>query len=201
MEDQVRNYDISRTTTTTVTRVPRLSRLSVAVLVDGVSGQPRPDAELKRLGDLAKRAVGFEADRGDEFEITSAPFSHSEEEGEKAAPTPAPVLPRPTLLIAGAAGGLLLLLVIAALLLRRRSPGTAMGPLLTPGARVAEIEAALARDASLAAGPARPALQDPAASLRDRARELAAKDPSRAATILKAWMAQENSASRSTPNA
>jgi flagellar M-ring protein FliF len=203
MEDQVRNYDVSKTTTTTVTRVPRLQRLSMAVLVDGVSGQPRPDAELKRLGDLAKRAVGFDAERGDEFDITSAPFSRSEEEGgEKAAAAPVPVLQRPTTLVAAAAGGLLLLLVVAALLLRRRAPAAVVAPLLTPGARVAEIEAALARDASaLAAGPGRPALQDPASTLRDRARELAAKDPTRAATILKAWMAQENPAPRSTPHA
>jgi flagellar M-ring protein FliF len=203
MEDQVRNYDVSRTTTTSVVRVPRLQRLSVAVLVDGVSGQPRPEAELKRLGDLAKRAVGFDAERGDEFDITSAPFSRSEEEGEKSAPAPAPLLARPTTLIAAAAGGLLLILIVAALLLRRRSPAAVVAPLLTPGARVAEIEAALARDAS-GLGPApgaRPALQDPAAALRDRARELAAKDPARAATILKAWMAQETPAPRSTPNA
>jgi hypothetical protein len=61
-----------------------------------------------------------------------------------------------------------------------------------PGARVAEIEAALARGAAgLPPGAGRPALQDPAVALRDRARELAAKDPTRAAHILKAWMAHE----------
>jgi len=68
---------------------------------------------------------------------------------------------------------------------------------------VAQIEAALAREAALppAGVPPRPALQDPAASLRERARELAAKDPTRAAHILKAWMAQEQQRSQRSPNA
>ena len=44
------------------------------VLLDGVSGKPRPEAEVARLGELAKRAVGFDAQRGDELDISSAPF-------------------------------------------------------------------------------------------------------------------------------
>jgi len=66
------------------------------------------------------------------------------------------------------------------------------------------IEAALAREAGLPppAITSRPALQDPAASLRERARELASKDPTRAAHILKAWMAQEGrGAAARNPNA
>jgi flagellar M-ring protein FliF len=74
----------------------------------------------------------------------------------------------------------------------RRRPSRAGELPITPGARVAEIEAALARDAAqFPSAPPRPALNDPAAALRDRARELATKDPTRAAHILKAWMAQE----------
>ncbi len=79
MQDQVRNYDVSRTTTTTVQRVPRLKRLSVAVLLDGVDGKPRPEAEVTRLGELARRAVGFDAQRGDELDISSAPFVRADE--------------------------------------------------------------------------------------------------------------------------
>lgn len=202
MEDQIRNYDVSRTTTTTVAKVPRLQKISVAVLVDGLNGQPRPQAELDKLGELARRAVGYDQARGDEFDITSAPFTRSEEAVAEAAP-PAPAA-RPWWIWAAAGGGALLLLAVGALALRRRpAPSTVDLGLLTPGASVAQIEAALAREAALppSAVPPRPALQDPAASLRERARELASKDPTRAAHILRAWMAQEQQRAQRTPHA
>jgi flagellar M-ring protein FliF len=191
-EDSTRNYDVSRTTTTTVARVPRLQRISVAVMVDAAGGQPRPAEELARLGELAKRAVGFDPERGDTFDLSSSPFARSEESAAEPAPAPA-AAPRKLVTWAAIAGGGLVALVLLALVLRGRGgarPSTDLP--ITPGARVAEIEAALAREASnLPPAAARPALADPAASLRDRARELATKDPTRAAHILKAWMAQE----------
>jgi len=165
----------------------------VAVLVDGLAGKPRAQPELERLGELAKRAVGFDQARGDEFDLTSQPFTRSEEQAGEVAPPP-PVQ-KPWLVWAAVGGGVLLLALVGLLALRKRSaqPAESM-PLITPGASVAQIEAALAREAGLPppSFQARPALQDPAAALRERARELAAKDPNRAAHILKAWMAQES---------
>jgi flagellar M-ring protein FliF len=191
-EDSTRNYDISKTTTTTVARVPRLQRISVAVLVDGVNGQPRPAAELARLSELAKRAVGFDGERGDTFDLSSSPFARSEDGPAEAAPPPASA-PRAFTTWAAAGGGALALLALLAFALRGRRGAPAGGQLpITPGARVAEIEAALAREATaIPPAAARPALGDPNAALRDRARDLATKDPTRAAHILKAWMAQE----------
>jgi flagellar M-ring protein FliF len=195
MEDQIRNFDVSRTTTTTVARVPRLQRLSVAVLLDGVGGQPRPQAELDKLGELARRAIGFDQARGDEFDITSAPFTRSEEAAGEAAPPAA--AQRPWIVWAAVGGGALLLALVGLLALRRR-PATSPADLqlLTPGSSVAQLEAALAREAALPTPGAatRPALNDPAGALRERARELASRDPTRAAHILKAWMAQEQRA-------
>jgi flagellar M-ring protein FliF len=102
--------------------------------------------------------------------------------------------------------GALIALAIAALALRRRTPAPAARELsILPGARVGEIEAALARDA--AGGPPAPeprrALADPAEGLRDHARELATKDPTRAAHILKAWISQDRNSpsNRSAPHA
>jgi flagellar M-ring protein FliF len=190
MEDQVRNFDVSRTTTTTTARIPRLQRISVAVLVDGVNGQARPKPQMDQLGELARRAVGYDQARGDEFDITSAPFTRSEEAAGEAAPPP--VVQRPWIVWAAVGGGVLLLLLVGMLAMRRKpAPPPSELSLLTPGASVAQIEAALAREAALPASAAQPALLDPAAALRDRARELASKDPTRAAHILKAWMAQE----------
>jgi len=195
MQDEVKNYEVSRTTTHTVNRVPRLRRLSVAVLVDGVGGKPRPDAEVQRLGELARRAVGFDAARGDVLDISSAPFARSEEPAA-AAPKAESILPRNWMY--GAGGGAAILLVLMAMLLGRRRGGAVASPALPTGMRIAEIEAGLAAampTLAPAAGVAQ--LADPSVALRDRARDLAAKDPSRAAHILKAWM-QNDPAPRST---
>ncbi len=194
-QDDVRNYDVSRTTTTTVQRVPRLKRLSVAVLLDGVNGKPRPEGEVTRLGELAKRAVGFDAARGDELDISSAPFVRAEE-ATPARPDTARSIPR-TWMIGGGAGAALLVGLLLMLALRRRggSDGASQGgvPELLPGARVSEIEARAARAAlGGVATPELPPAPNPAEELRARAQALAAKDPARAASILKAWMAEGN---------
>jgi flagellar M-ring protein FliF len=169
--------------------------------VDGKDGKPRAEAEVARLGELAKRAVGFDAERGDTFDISSSPFVRAEE-----AAAPAPAAPswveRPivrTVLIG--LGGLIALAIVAFSLRGKGSAVASRDLALLPGSRVAEIEAALARDAGLPPGAGRPALGDPAAAMRERAKELANKDPTRAAHILKAWMSQEQSTStRNPPN-
>jgi flagellar M-ring protein FliF len=201
-EDQTRNFDVTTTTTTTVSRVPRLQRISVAVLVDGKDGKARADAELSRLGELAKRAVGFDGDRGDTFEISSSPFVRAEEGTATAAPAPS-VLEKPIVktVLYGLAG--LIALAIVAFALRGRGAPAGHHLPLTPGTRVAEIEAALAREAGLPGPAGQAALPDPGLTLRERAKELATKDPARAAAILKAWMASEQNspANRTPPNA
>ena len=56
-DDEVRNYEIAKKVTHTITRSPRVVRLSAAILVDGVGGKPRSDADVRRLSDLAKHAT------------------------------------------------------------------------------------------------------------------------------------------------
>jgi len=187
LQDEIRNYDVSRTTTTTVQRLPRLKRISMAILVDGVGGKPRSEAEVARLGELARRAVGFDAARGDEIEITSAPFTRSEE-AAVAAP-PAVAAPRLPITWLAAGSGLLLLLVVVGFFLLRRRPAGA-GPDLVPGTRIADLEARLAGQLASDGGAPR-SLPDPLALMRDRARALVQKDPARAAQILRAWMTED----------
>jgi flagellar M-ring protein FliF len=189
LQDEVNNYDVSRTTTTTVQRMPRLKRLSVAVLLDGVGGKPRPEAEVTRLGELAKRAVGFDEKRGDQLDISSAPFVRAEDTAAPATPPPTGVaalaskLPSKPVLMGGAAGLIALIFFMIAL---RRGPATGAGqtPQLVAGVRVADLEARLA--AALPSANSAPI--DPREILRERAKQLVAKDPARAATILKGWM-------------
>ena len=67
----------------------QIQRLSLAVMLDGtysvpeaVEGeapaapvyQPRTDAEIQQITEIVKRAVGFDAERGDQIEVQNFPF-------------------------------------------------------------------------------------------------------------------------------
>jgi flagellar M-ring protein FliF len=86
------NYEVTKTVTRTVVPVGEIEHLSVAVLVDGTYKQvpaadgqkptteyvPRTADEITRFTALVKRAVGFDADRGDDVEVVSLPFATQE---------------------------------------------------------------------------------------------------------------------------
>jgi flagellar M-ring protein FliF len=84
--EEITNFEISRTTRTEVLEGGRLRRLSVAVLVDGVyqkpptgeaTYQPRTQEELDRIGALVRTAIGFDRDRGDQVEIVNLRFAEA----------------------------------------------------------------------------------------------------------------------------
>jgi flagellar M-ring protein FliF len=200
-EDELKNYEISKTVTRTVTRTPRVKRLSVAVLIDGVGGKARPAAEIGRLAELAKSAVGFDAARGDKLEISSAPFQKGKEAGADGPPA---LWDKPAVKYGALGLGALVLIAIIVVFLKalgggRRRATAIEARLLAPGTRVGDAEAALGAAGASAALPgaaaaaALPAgtLGDPALLTRDRARALAATDPARAALLLKAWIEAE----------
>jgi flagellar M-ring protein FliF len=195
-QEETRNYEISKTTTKTVTRSPRLQRISVAILLDGIDGKPRSDAEVARLGELARSAVGINQARGDVFNISSSVFSRSSEEASAAEPTPA-AIPK-NYLYGGAGAGALLIAVLVVMLARRGRAGDATdADLLRPGAKVAELESpATGTVAALPPKLEEPAKApvDPALAFRDRAQQLAKADPVRAAHLLRAWIASDGEA-------
>jgi flagellar M-ring protein FliF len=82
--EEITNFEISRTTRTEVLEGGRLRRLSVAVLVDGIYArtaagetnyQPRPQEELDRIGALVRTAIGFDRERGDQVEVVNLRFA------------------------------------------------------------------------------------------------------------------------------
>ena len=84
--EEVVNYEISRTTRTEVQEGGRVRRLSVAVLVDGaysrgqdgaVTYQPRAPEELERIGQLVRTAIGFDEQRGDKIEVVNLRFAEA----------------------------------------------------------------------------------------------------------------------------
>jgi flagellar M-ring protein FliF len=194
-EDESHDYQVSKTTTTTVVKTPRLKRLSVAVLVDGVDGKARSDEEVKRLGELARRAVGFDPLRGDQFDISSVAFTRSAEEATPAAPAAKYSVQQ----VATLGGGVLLaaLLLFGIVAFARAGSGSRQVEIITPGLRVIEAQAAL-ESARAAAPQQQPqslpptGQRDPDAAVRDRARELATMDPNRATYLLRAWVAADS---------
>jgi flagellar M-ring protein FliF len=82
--EEVVNYEISRTTRTEVLEGGRVKRLSVAVVVDGLYArggngeatyQPRPQEELDRIAALVRTAIGFDRNRGDQIEVVNLRFA------------------------------------------------------------------------------------------------------------------------------
>ncbi|WP_332695170.1 flagellar basal-body MS-ring/collar protein FliF [Bosea sp. (in: a-proteobacteria)] len=82
--EEVVNYEISRTTRTEVLEGGRVRKLSVAVLVDGnyargqgaeASYQPRTQEELERISQLVRTAIGFDRQRGDQVEVVNLRFA------------------------------------------------------------------------------------------------------------------------------
>lgn len=81
--EETTNYEIAKTVRTVVRDQPKIVRLSLAVMVDGVTtrgldGTPlwkeRPPEELDRIARLVRSAVGFDEKRGDKIEIVSLQF-------------------------------------------------------------------------------------------------------------------------------
>jgi flagellar M-ring protein FliF len=82
--EEIVNYEISKTTRTEIIEAGRVKRLSVAVLVDGVyapgaNGQmdykPRTSEELERIAALVRSAIGFDRNRGDQVEVINLRFA------------------------------------------------------------------------------------------------------------------------------
>jgi flagellar M-ring protein FliF len=86
--EEIVNYEISKTTRTEIIEAGRIKRLSVAVLVDGVyapaSGgveatyQPRSAEELDRIAALVRSSIGFDRNRGDQVEVVNLRFAEGQ---------------------------------------------------------------------------------------------------------------------------
>ncbi len=82
-QEQTTNYEISKTVRTLIREQPQIGRISLAVMVD--AAKAHSDADLARIGDLVKTAIGFDAKRGDAVRVEAMPFA-TEEAAEPAKP-------------------------------------------------------------------------------------------------------------------
>jgi flagellar M-ring protein FliF len=175
-QEETTNFEIGRTVRNVLREHPTTRRLTVAVLVDGVT-EPRPDGatnslgtkrertqeELARIGALVRNAVGFNEQRGDRVEVVSMNFAEPEESPREAGllglDIPQAVLAR---LLETAVIGLLILLtllLVARPVARKLSLSLAPTPALA-GAGGADAAALTTSGgaAGIAARPGDPAL-------------------------------------------
>jgi len=84
------NYEISKVVKNQIKEMGSIKRVTAAVLVDGKYGppaegqkkltyQPRDEKELEQIASLVRTAIGYDANRGDQVEVSSLPFAGHDE--------------------------------------------------------------------------------------------------------------------------
>ncbi len=133
--EEVNNFEISKTIRTHIRESGLVRRLSVAVMVDAeqienADGQTvyqaRTPEQLQTLEALAKSAVGFDAERGDRFEIASLEFARPDAVFGAADPD-AIVLDKEDYFRIGQMAALFLIALLAVLLVMRPAVNRALG--------------------------------------------------------------------------
>jgi flagellar M-ring protein FliF len=213
-QEETTNYEIGKTVRTLIREQPQIGRISLAVMVD--AAKAHSDADLARISDLVKTAIGFDAKRGDVVRVEAMPFVADD--------VPAPAKPEllgmhfeksdlmrlAELALFGLIGIVALLTVLRPMVARL----TALGPMaLTEGAggllagpngAAAGALRGLDGGGMLSAGGAGPALladesmvtlaqvegQMRASSIR-RITELVEHHPEETLTIVRRWIGQE----------
>ncbi|HWM62125.1 MAG TPA: flagellar basal-body MS-ring/collar protein FliF, partial [Rhizomicrobium sp.] len=89
--EETTNYEISKKVTTSTVDGGDIKKLSVAVVVDGsgdAAYKPRSAEEMSKITALVKSAMGFDAARGDQVQVTNMAFARIEESAGTPAPKP-----------------------------------------------------------------------------------------------------------------
>ena len=88
-QNNISNYEISKTEEKIIQEVGNIKRLTVAALINGtnkildkngvktIQYTPRTEEELQKLNDVVKNAVGFNPTRNDQVSVLSVPFDNS----------------------------------------------------------------------------------------------------------------------------
>jgi flagellar M-ring protein FliF len=91
--EETTNYEISKTVKTSTVDGGDVKRLSVAVVVDGTGDtaadyKPRTPEEMSKITALVKSAMGFDAARQDQVQVTNMQFARMDETVGTPAPKP-----------------------------------------------------------------------------------------------------------------
>jgi flagellar M-ring protein FliF len=211
--EETNNYEISHTTKTEVTEAGRVNRISVAVLVDGSYSknekgemvyQERSKDQLERIATLVRSAIGFDQKRGDQVEVVNLKFAE--------APAVAPIT-EPTGLFGMLQftkddvmyfielGMMMLLSLVVLFMVIRPLVRRVLASEVIPALIADDAAPALTEGAQAAGGqnvvPAGPNLVDVAqvqgqvhAQTVHRVGELAERNPSETANIVRQWLTE-----------
>lgn len=155
-QSELRNYEINRTLRQVVDQPGKIKRLSVAVVVDGTykgkgnAFSPRSPEEMRQFASLAKKAIGFSVDRGDQFEISSAPLAQQAPEGVVAVGSGGNW--KDTVMDSLKIGIMVLLALAALMFLLKKRPAPARRPLLEAPSGASGAAAYQRQAAALPAG-------------------------------------------------
>ncbi|MBU6298264.1 MAG: flagellar M-ring protein FliF [Alphaproteobacteria bacterium] len=91
--EETTNYEISKTVKTSTDDAGALKRLSVAVVVDGITGKSgaykaRSAQDMQKISELVKSAIGFDSARGDQVQVVNMPFARIDPDVGTPPPTP-----------------------------------------------------------------------------------------------------------------
>ncbi|MEW6386411.1 MAG: flagellar basal-body MS-ring/collar protein FliF [Thermodesulfobacteriota bacterium] len=199
-QTELKNYEINRVLRQVVEQPGKIKRISLAVVVDGTyKGKgnvytARSPEELKQFANLAKKAVGFNSERGDQLEISSAPLASQLPEGAVAV---SPAGGWQESLYDSLKIGLLVLLVLGVLmiLLKKRrvpaKPSLLEGPpaRALPTAQVAETALPTEALAPVQLQAPKPQVTLPdAISGQEKVAQLITTYPDRAVEVLRLWL-------------
>ncbi len=211
-----RNYELDKTISHTRLSTGQLRQLSVAVVVDDLVAQgpegevirtPRTPEEISRITELVKKAIGFDATRGDSVQVINAPFT---------VPPPAEPLPEPPLWeqpwvwdLAKQVGGILVVLMLILFVLRPTMKRLTAPPVIeridgeAAGAEGAAGEGGAAGAAVGGGEGGAPGLENRGADALglpgpenyeqtlEAARQMVEEDPKRVAQVVKNWVAED----------
>ena len=86
--EETTNYEISKTVKTSTEGGGDVKKLSVAVVVDSDGNKLRSTADMTKITNLVKSAMGFDQARGDQVQVTNMAFARVEATDGTPAPKP-----------------------------------------------------------------------------------------------------------------
>jgi flagellar M-ring protein FliF len=191
------NFEVSETRRERIIQPGQVRRISVAVMVDGMTSAagdgapvwaPRPAEEIETLRQLVQAAIGYDAERGDTVTIESLQFSAPAEQGVLAERPADGFLTRHGGVLAqvGVLGLVVMALIFFVLrpMLSRREPE----PLAALGAPDDRVAAGAQATAAIEAGGEILELPATAVSKIDRLREVIAERSEESTTVLRNWI-------------
>jgi flagellar M-ring protein FliF len=195
-----RNYEIDRTVAYTKQPAGRLQRLSVAVLIDNlrstaedgkVTETPLTEEQVGRITTLVRETVGFDEARGDRVSVVNQSFLPVPAQEAEEAQGP-PIWENPLVRdIAKIFSGLVVLVLLLLMVVRplMRSLTAATKVLMAPPQLPAVVSGPAVEGA---AAPSKPAATMAYEQQVAQARSLVAKDPARAAQLVKEWVQKDD---------